>query len=82
MTDKIRGGSLTPAYGRDYKSKKAFLADLLAGKDFMYSTFNGGGYASIRDLAVGGSVECRYNNLRSVFVFHMKQSHVSQETPA
>jgi hypothetical protein len=27
--------TLTPAYGRDYKSKPAVLSDWLAGKDFM-----------------------------------------------
>jgi len=27
--------TLTPAYGRDYKSKKAVLADWEAGKDFI-----------------------------------------------
>ena len=27
--------TLTPAYGRDYTSKKSVLADFLAGKDFI-----------------------------------------------
>jgi hypothetical protein len=29
--------TLTPAYGRDYKSKKAVLADFEADKDFIIS---------------------------------------------
>lgn len=29
--------TLVPAYGRDYKSKKAVEADWLAGKDFIVS---------------------------------------------
>jgi hypothetical protein len=31
--------TLTPAYGRDYKSKKAVLADWLANKDFILQQF-------------------------------------------
>lgn len=46
---------LTPAYGRDYKSKAALEADLLAGKDF---TANGPGgestYANLQDLQEAG----------------------------
>lgn len=32
--------TLTPAYGRDYKSGKTALADYNAGKDFMLNTFD------------------------------------------
>ena len=32
--------TLTPAYGRDYKSKSAFEADLNAGKDFLGEEFD------------------------------------------
>lgn len=38
---------LIPAYGRSYFSKKAVLADWLAGKDFKIEA---GPYTSIRDL--------------------------------
>jgi hypothetical protein len=31
--------TLTPAYGRDYKSQKAVKADWAAGKDFIIETF-------------------------------------------
>jgi len=37
----------TPAYGRDYKSKAAVLADWLAGKDFRCAM--SGRYLSVRD---------------------------------
>ncbi len=42
-------GTLTPSYGRDYKSKAVALADWNAGKDFMLNTFNGSGLCSRRD---------------------------------
>lgn len=32
--------TLTPAYGRDYKSKAAVIADWQAGKDFMDQSFD------------------------------------------
>ena len=38
---------LIPAYGRSYTTKKAVLADWLAGKDFKIEA---GPYTSIRDL--------------------------------
>lgn len=45
--------TLVPAYGRDYKSKKALMADWEAGKDFFaagFPTIRGHtGYTSIRD---------------------------------
>ncbi len=64
-------GSLVPAYGRDYKSKAAFLKDWNEGKDFSLQSYNGGGYCSIRDFAneaVGSSVQIRFNRLASVNV--------------
>ena len=39
--------TVLPAYGRDYKSKKAALADWHAGKDFVCAV--SGSYLSIRD---------------------------------
>lgn len=42
--------TLVPAYGRDYKSKKALMADWEAGKDFLAYSFDGSeAYTSIRD---------------------------------
>lgn len=32
--------NVSPGYGRQYKSKKAALADWLAGKDFIVEDFN------------------------------------------
>lgn len=56
---------LTPAYGRDYKSRKAIIEDLNAGKDFTANSPNGAGYCSVRDLA-DGSFQVRYKQIRSV----------------
>lgn len=44
--------TLVPAYGRDYKSKRALLEDWEAGKDFMAMGLRPGtsGYTSIRDV--------------------------------
>jgi hypothetical protein len=49
---------LTPAYGRDYKSKAAVLADWIGGKEFLTSN---GKYCSIRDFADHtDGIEVRY----------------------
>jgi hypothetical protein len=56
-----------PAYGRDYKSKDAVLADWKAGKDF-HSNF---GYISIRDAeSVPAQIWVRYDNLRKIVRVH------------
>jgi hypothetical protein len=56
---------VTPAYGRDYKSKSAVLADWLAGKDFRDSRT--GQYLSIRDAKDHGlAVWIRYDKLRKI----------------
>lgn len=43
--------TLVPAYGRDYKSKSALVADWESGKDFLAAGIKPGtsGYTSIRD---------------------------------
>lgn len=58
-TVKITGGSLTSAYGRTYKSRKALVEALNAGKDFTINTYNYSGYCSIRDIG-DTSLEVRY----------------------
>lgn len=56
---------LTPAYGRDYKSAKAVVADWNAGKDFVFATT--GQYTSKADWA-GKTVLLRYAKLTKVAV--------------
>ncbi len=62
--------TLVPAYGRDYKSKKAVLADLLAGKDFLAVGYAGEGYTS-RDELIGNGADfnVRYQRQTKVAVF-------------
>lgn len=55
---------LTPAYGRDYKSKDAVIKDWKSGKDFQTS---GGRYCSIRDFP-NQEVTIRYKKLTQVIV--------------
>lgn len=56
---------LTPAYGRDYNSKDAVLADYHAGKDFMMQPQ--GCYCSKRDMTDDCLIKFRYSKLRKVF---------------
>lgn len=54
-----------PAYGRDYKSKSAVLADWLAGKDFVDART--GRYLSIRDAKEYAlEVWIRYDKQRKI----------------
>jgi hypothetical protein len=62
--------TLTPAYGRDYKSAKAAKADYAENKDFVVNQFghpHDGRYANRADLD-GQSVTLRFGNLRKVCV--------------
>ena len=65
--------TLTPAYGRDYKSKKAAVADFNDGKDFTVRDITSrwdGKPANKSDLQAAGvrRVQIRYNKRRSVCV--------------
>ena len=60
--------TLTPAYGRDYKSAKAVKDDYNANKDFVVtdiSSPDNGRYANKQQLT-GQSVMVRYDRLRKV----------------
>jgi len=65
--------TLTPAYGRDYKSKKAVAADLKADKDFIIADFShpySGKPVNRSQLVADGikAVNVRYAKLRRVCV--------------
>ena len=62
--------TLVPAYGRDYKSKKAMLADFDAGKDFQVTGIGGSGYTTRDELTNMGHTEVhiRYKRLTQVAV--------------
>lgn len=69
--------TLTPAYGRDYKSKAAAFADFEAGKDFIINDITSrwdGKPASINDLISAGitSVMIRYDRLTKVQPYRIK----------
>lgn len=51
---------LTPAYGRDYKTKAEAEADFKAGKDFVTSM---GQYCSRRDFEIGTRIELRFKRM-------------------
>ena len=59
--------TVTPAYGRDYKTAKAAKADWKAGKDFILQAFGNpydGKPCSVRDL--GNNVVIRFDGMRKV----------------
>lgn len=65
--------TLTPAYGRDYKSKKAVLEDWTAGKDFLILSQGRSVYINKADAEKGGifQVNIRYKGLRSIAVINL-----------
>ena len=65
--------TLTPAYGRDYKSKAKALADFYNDKDFVLNDFsnpNDGRLVNRPELVDDGveEVKLRYDRLLKVFV--------------
>lgn len=63
--------TLTPAYGRDYKTRKALQADFDAGKDFIINDMSSrwdGKPTNKEDLMSSGytMVKARYDNLRKI----------------
>jgi hypothetical protein len=68
--------TLVPAYGRDYKSKKAVLADWEADKDFLIqdmSSPHDGRYTNKTDCLAAGikSVRIRYKSLTQSCVIQL-----------
>lgn len=60
--------TLTPAYGRDYKTAKEALADFHAGKDFIIADFGHpyeGKRANKSDLPQTG-IMLRFDSLRKI----------------
>jgi hypothetical protein len=66
--DKLTSGTLTPAYGRDYKNGKEAEADFRAGKDFVLNTYTGSGICGIADFQPGCTVTLRYKRLTQIKV--------------
>jgi hypothetical protein len=75
--DKISGMTLTPAYGRDYKSKAEVLASLNKPEDWVANHFTGQTIiCSIRDLE-NGQHTVRYKRLGSVVIVNVKDGKAS-----
>lgn len=55
--------TLTPAYGRDYKSKAEVITALREGKDFEANDPFSSGKCSILDFPAGTQLKLRYKRL-------------------
>lgn len=65
---------LTPAYGRDYKTKQEVIAAFENGKDFEGDYQLGFKPVNIDDIRpLGGTVNLRYSNTRKVAVYRIKK---------
>lgn len=73
--------TISGAYGRDYKSKAAIEADLLAGKDFQCRGLDSS-YTSMPELLKLGvkSVTVRYKQDRSVTIIDLAE--LAKKAPA
>jgi len=62
---------ISPAYGRDYKSKAEVLADFDANKDFVSPS---GRYGTKKEFIALGmkTITVRYKKLRETFVINLK----------
>ena len=70
--------TLTPAYGRDYKSGKAALADFNANRDFIINDImdkDDGRYVNKEQLiGIKAQVFIRFKQLRNVIVVKLPKS--------
>jgi hypothetical protein len=65
---------MTPAYGRDYNSRAAALADWESGKDFYIHDLKLGGYCSKRDarsLKEVGFTHITFRNSRGTILVNI-----------
>ena len=69
--------TLTPAYGRDYKSRNAVLTDFHAGKDFILQPQEK--YINKGQIPNGTAIQFRYNKLRSTFI-HKHTTTIREDT--
>lgn len=66
---------LTPAYGRDYKSKKEVVADFEANLDFVLNDIRSpwdGKYINKEQIPPGTRVQIRFSNLRKIALVERK----------
>ncbi len=75
--DKIKGMTLTPAYNRDYASRKAIVESLNKPQDFVANHYTGqSGYCSVADLA-DGEHTVRFKKLANVCIVKVKDGVAS-----
>lgn len=60
--------TVTPAYGRDYKTAKAAKADWEAGKDFLIQDLRASGYINKEQQEPDMTINIRYNGNTMVAV--------------
>jgi len=60
--------TLLPAYGRDYSTKAAAVADFEAGKDFLLTNDARLTYINREQIAPGTKVNIRYSSARRVAI--------------
>jgi len=68
--------TLTPAYGRDYKSSQAVKADFESNKDFVFNNIMSpydGKFCSKSQFSEGTILHLRYNQNRDVIVLEVKK---------
>lgn len=63
---------LTPAYGRDYKTKAVVIADFEAGKDFAGDFSLGFAYCNKDNFRVGDTINLRFKANLSVTPYKVK----------
>jgi len=72
--------TISPAYGRDYKSRAAALAAWHEGRDFLNQSLSGGRYVSrsefLRPEVCSGytHVSIRYDRLRKVVILSREEA--------
>lgn len=70
--------TLVPAYGRDYKTKKAVLQDFNDGKDFIMQSYDSQGYINKEQIdkvhkeSPIRAVNIRYKQLTQIAVINYK----------
>jgi hypothetical protein len=66
--------TLTPAYGQDYKSRKAVLEAWAQGKDFILNAIQGDALCSIRNVDIlkdKGFTHATFRNTRGVIMVNV-----------
>ena len=66
--ERLTGGHLSPAYGRDYKNGKEAEAAFRDGKMFTLNTHTGSGYVNISNFRPGATVNIRFKRQTQVKV--------------